>query len=61
MDQGTKSEHMQKARSIGQTCRNIMRKLSDVILEQHALIMNETASVMAACEWMRAAARPDRF
>jgi hypothetical protein len=61
MDQVTKSERMQKARSIGQTCRHIMRKLSDVILEQHALIMNETASVMAACEWMRAAARPDRF
>lgn len=30
-----------------------MRKLSDVILEQRPLIMNETASVMAACERMR--------
>jgi len=30
-----------------------MRKLSDIILEQHPLIMNETASVMAACERMR--------
>jgi CBS domain-containing protein len=30
-----------------------MRKLSDVILEQHPLTMNETASVMAACERMR--------
>ena len=30
-----------------------MRKLSDVILEQHPLIMDETASVKAACEKMR--------
>jgi CBS domain-containing protein len=30
-----------------------MRKLSDVILEQRPLTMNETASVMAACERMR--------
>ena len=30
-----------------------MRKLSDVILEQRPLIMNESASVMAACERMR--------
>ena len=30
-----------------------MRKLSDVIFEQRPLIMNETASVMAACERMR--------
>jgi CBS domain-containing protein len=30
-----------------------MRKLCDVILEQRPLIMNETASVMAACEQMR--------
>ena len=30
-----------------------MRKLSDVILEQNPLTMNETASVMAACERMR--------
>lgn len=30
-----------------------MRKLSDVILDQHPLIMNETASVRAACERMR--------
>jgi CBS domain-containing protein len=32
---------------------NIMRKLSDVILERHPLIMNETTSVMATCERMR--------
>src|SRR4029078_2308383 len=32
---------------------DIMRKLSDVILEQRPLTMNETASVMAACERMR--------
>lgn len=30
-----------------------MRKLRDIILEQHPLIMNETASVNAACERMR--------
>lgn len=30
-----------------------MRKLSDVILDQRPLTMNETASVMAACERMR--------
>ena len=30
-----------------------MRKLSDVIFEQHPLILNETTSVMAACEQMR--------
>lgn len=30
-----------------------MRKLSDVIFEQRPLTMNETASVMAACERMR--------
>ena len=30
-----------------------MRKLRDIILEQHPLIMNETASVSAACESMR--------
>lgn len=30
-----------------------MRKLSDVILQQRPLILNETASVMAACEQMR--------
>ena len=30
-----------------------MRKLCDVILEQRPLTMNETASVMAACERMR--------
>jgi len=30
-----------------------MRKLADVILEQRPLVMNETASVMAACERMR--------
>jgi CBS domain-containing protein len=32
---------------------SIMRKLSDVILEQRPLVMNEAASVMAACERMR--------
>jgi CBS domain-containing protein len=35
------------------TAEGIMRKLSDVILEQRPLIMNETASVLAACERMR--------
>ncbi|WP_395707887.1 cyclic nucleotide-binding/CBS domain-containing protein [Reyranella sp.] len=30
-----------------------MRKLRDIILEQHPLIMNETASVDAACQQMR--------
>lgn len=30
-----------------------MRKLSDVVLQQRPLILNETASVMAACERMR--------
>jgi CBS domain-containing protein len=30
-----------------------MRKLSDVIFQQHPLILNETTSVMAACEQMR--------
>ena len=30
-----------------------MRKLSDVVLEQRPLTMNEIASVMAACERMR--------
>ena len=30
-----------------------MRKLSDVILEQRPLIMNETATVMEACKGMR--------
>jgi CBS domain-containing protein len=30
-----------------------MRKLSDVILEQNPLVLNETASVLAACEQMR--------
>ena len=30
-----------------------MRKLSDIIFEQRPLIMNEAASVMAACERMR--------
>ncbi|MGD9880008.1 MAG: cyclic nucleotide-binding/CBS domain-containing protein [Reyranella sp.] len=30
-----------------------MRKLRDIILEQHPLIMSETASVNAACERMR--------
>jgi CBS domain-containing protein len=32
---------------------DIMRKLADVILEQRPLVMDETASVMAACERMR--------
>jgi CBS domain-containing protein len=30
-----------------------MRKLSDVIFQQHPLVMNETATVKAACERMR--------
>jgi CBS domain-containing protein len=30
-----------------------MRKLSDVIFQQHPLILNETTSVMAACAQMR--------
>src|SRR5262249_57686784 len=30
-----------------------MRKLRDIVLEQQPLIMNETASVRAACERMR--------
>ncbi|MFO1085050.1 MAG: CBS domain-containing protein [Reyranellaceae bacterium] len=30
-----------------------MRKLRDIILEQHPLVMNETASVNAACQRMR--------
>ena len=30
-----------------------MRRLRDIILEQHPLIMNETASVHEACERMR--------
>jgi CBS domain-containing protein len=30
-----------------------MRKLSDVIFQQHPLVLNETTSVMAACEQMR--------
>ena len=30
-----------------------MRKLRDIILEQHPLVMSETASVKAACERMR--------
>lgn len=30
-----------------------MRRLADVILEQRPLVMNETASVLAACERMR--------
>ena len=30
-----------------------MRKLSNVIFEQHPLILNETTSVMTACERMR--------
>jgi CBS domain-containing protein len=30
-----------------------MRKLSDVVFQQHPLILNETTSVMAACEQMR--------
>jgi CBS domain-containing protein len=30
-----------------------MRKLSDVILQQHPLVLNETTSVLAACEQMR--------
>jgi CBS domain-containing protein len=30
-----------------------MRKLSDVIFQQHPLVLNETTSVMAACEEMR--------
>ncbi|MFO1082143.1 MAG: CBS domain-containing protein [Reyranellaceae bacterium] len=33
--------------------RSLMRKLSDVVLLQQPLILNETASVMAACERMR--------
>ena len=45
-------ESGQRAASVEFTGVN-MRKLSDIILEQHPLIMNETASVMAACERMR--------
>lgn len=30
-----------------------MRKLSDVIFQQHPLVLNETTSVIAACEQMR--------
>jgi CBS domain-containing protein len=30
-----------------------MRKLSDIIFQQNPLILNETTSVMAACEQMR--------
>ena len=30
-----------------------MRKLRDIVLEQHPLVMNERASVAAACERMR--------
>jgi CBS domain-containing protein len=30
-----------------------MRKLTDVILQQHPLVLNETTSVRAACEQMR--------